>query len=233
MTTVRQNPGPGAYDSKTGMSLTGSYQIAGFKNSKAPSFSLPSLKRFNYDSKITVPGPQAYSPKIGIADSASSFISTFKSAQTRSHYHSNRQTIDIPNHIRALPGPGAYNTPSEFGVYESKHMKKRMTHSVSQQALKWLNFLISLKFIQYLRRIRTSAAWSWVRKGFLFRVSFWQQFGNRMCNCVLRHTCVCHRTHSCICIWTPAGPLFYCTTSIDFYSPTSRYNQRCLPVLFE
>lgn len=66
------------------------------KNSGAPSFSLPSLKRFNELKPDGKPGPGAYDLKIGISDSASQFISTFKSPKTRTYYHSDRKTIDIP-----------------------------------------------------------------------------------------------------------------------------------------
>ena len=58
MTTVRLNPGPGAYEPKNQMNQTGQYLIAGVKNSKAPTFSLPSLKRFSVNDKHkNIPGP--------------------------------------------------------------------------------------------------------------------------------------------------------------------------------
>lgn len=45
------------------------------------------------------PGPGAYTLKVGIGDTASSFLSTFTSPKTRTFYHSDRKTIDIPKHI--------------------------------------------------------------------------------------------------------------------------------------
>ena len=89
-------PGPGAYDPKTTLSPNGSYMIAGIPNSKAPSFSLPSLPRFRESRLDQKPGPGAYNLKVGISDSAASFISTFKSPKVRTFYHSDRKTIDIP-----------------------------------------------------------------------------------------------------------------------------------------
>jgi len=47
LTTTRANPGPGAYDPKVTLNPNGSYYVAGIPNSKAPTFSLPSLPRFN------------------------------------------------------------------------------------------------------------------------------------------------------------------------------------------
>lgn len=102
LTTARHNPGPGAYEPKTAISATGSYLVAGLKNSKAPCFSLPSLPRFNYEKRERSPGPGAYNLKIGVGDSASQFISTFTSPKTRTFYHSDRKTIDIPSQIRSI-----------------------------------------------------------------------------------------------------------------------------------
>ena len=101
LTSTRNNPGPGAYDPKTSIDPCGKYFIASIKNSGAPAFSLPTLSRFSYGKADRIPGPGTYAPKIGISDSASSFISTFKSPKTRTFYHSDRKTIDIPSHIRS------------------------------------------------------------------------------------------------------------------------------------
>ena len=101
LTSTRHNPGPGAYEPKTTLSATGNYFVANIKNSMAPSFSLPSLKRFRQEKKLDAPGPGAYELKVGIADMSASFISTFKSPKTRTFYHSDRKTIDIPSSIRS------------------------------------------------------------------------------------------------------------------------------------
>ena len=101
LTSTRHNPGPGAYEPKNTLNSTGNYFVASIKNSMAPTFSLPSLKRFNPDKKDTKPGPGAYDLKVGIADVSASFISTFKSPKTRTFYHSDRKTIDIPSTIKS------------------------------------------------------------------------------------------------------------------------------------
>jgi hypothetical protein len=51
LTSTRHNPGPGAYEPKTNLSATGNYFIGHCKNSLAPSFSLPSLKRWKQEKK--------------------------------------------------------------------------------------------------------------------------------------------------------------------------------------
>ena len=77
LTSSRFNPGPGAYAPKVTISDKGKYPVAGYKNSLAPSFSLPSFKRFQNDETDMKksPGPAAYAPKVGISDTSSSFIS--------------------------------------------------------------------------------------------------------------------------------------------------------------
>jgi hypothetical protein len=101
LTNTRHNPGPGAYEPRTSISATGTYMLAGMKNSNATKFSLPSLSRFDHAEKERSPGPGAYSLKVGISDNASQFISTFRSPKTRTFYHSDRKTIDIPNSVKS------------------------------------------------------------------------------------------------------------------------------------
>ena len=72
LTTARHNPGPGAYEPKTSISANGSYMIAGYKNSKAPTFSAPSAKGTGSGGRnSSSPGPGAYNLKVGISDNAS------------------------------------------------------------------------------------------------------------------------------------------------------------------
>jgi hypothetical protein len=71
LTTARFNPGPGAYEPKTSISANGNYLIAGFKNSKAPTFSLPAMSAKAYGRKDNSPGPGAYNLKTGISDTPS------------------------------------------------------------------------------------------------------------------------------------------------------------------
>jgi hypothetical protein len=52
LTSTRFNPGPGAYQPKVTLDGKGKYFIGSCKNSLAPSFSLPSLKRFDNNGKL-------------------------------------------------------------------------------------------------------------------------------------------------------------------------------------
>jgi Sperm-tail PG-rich repeat len=101
LTTIRQNPGPGTYEPKANVDKVGKCFISTIKNTGAPSFSLPSLPRFQHEKNENVPGPGAYSLKIGISDPAHQFMSSFRSPKTRTFYHSDRKTIDIPNDARS------------------------------------------------------------------------------------------------------------------------------------
>jgi hypothetical protein len=105
LTSTRHNPGPGAYEPKNTLSATGNYFVANIKNSLAPSFSLPSLKRFKPEKNHGEPGPGAYELKTGIADVSASFLSTFKSPKTRTFYHSDRKTIDISSVTKSTIRP--------------------------------------------------------------------------------------------------------------------------------
>jgi len=95
LTSARYNPGPGAYDPKNSTSPTGEYFVASLHNSKAPTFSLPSLPRFKDEKKDTRPGPGTYALKVGIADPTSTFVSTFKSPKIRTFYHADRRTLEL------------------------------------------------------------------------------------------------------------------------------------------
>lgn len=101
LTTQRNNPGPGAYEPKIGISSNGVYLVSGYKNSRAPNFSLPTLSRFAYGKNENVPGPGTYGLKTGISDANSNFLSTFRSPKTRTFYHSDRKTIDIPSYSKS------------------------------------------------------------------------------------------------------------------------------------
>ena len=97
LTTVRHNPGPGAYEPKVNINEKGHYFVSTIKSSGAPTFSLPSLSRFHMEKSDDVPGPGSYTLKTGISDPAHQFVSSFKSPKTRTFYHCDRKTIDIPS----------------------------------------------------------------------------------------------------------------------------------------
>jgi hypothetical protein len=101
LTTVRHNPGPGAYEPKDNTDAKGKYFVSSIKNSGAPAFSLPSLPRFISQKQDDVPGPGAYTLKTGISDPAHRFMSSFKSPKTRTFYHCDRKTIEILNDAKS------------------------------------------------------------------------------------------------------------------------------------
>ncbi len=62
MTSVRFNPGPGAYEPKASINQAGTYILSSMRNTLTPSISLPSLDRGRgiYDVKPGIPGPGQY-----------------------------------------------------------------------------------------------------------------------------------------------------------------------------
>lgn len=71
MTTVRHNPGPGAYEPKNSINLTGHYVVSNMGNTLTPSMSLPSLDKGRQYFKINeVPGPGSYASKLNIGEPA-------------------------------------------------------------------------------------------------------------------------------------------------------------------
>lgn len=113
-------PGPGAYEPKTATDPQGKYFLATIKNNGAPSFSLPSLKRFQEVKSDNVPGPGNYTLKIGVSDPAYKYVSTFKSPKTRTFYHSDRKTIEIASDtsskklVKEIRIPWTWKLPSSF-----------------------------------------------------------------------------------------------------------------------
>jgi hypothetical protein len=102
LTSTRYNPGPGAYNPKTTMDPNGNYFLSTMRNNGTITFKSPSSNgpqgMFRGNSN---PGPGAYNLKVGIADKSSTFVSGFTSPKTRTFYHSDRVTIDIPKSIRS------------------------------------------------------------------------------------------------------------------------------------
>ena len=117
--SYRESPGPGAYDSKATMNGTNvnsklrSASVCTFNKTKGGRFG-----NSNNPSK-QVPGPGQYSPRLEMTSTGEYFYSKYQSAGTRTFYHSNRKTIQLPDNA-STPGPGSYKQPSEFGYYESR-----------------------------------------------------------------------------------------------------------------
>lgn len=122
-----QFPGPGTYEPPHSINKTGNYFNSKFGNSRASVFSPSRSQRFisyNKESIKNSPGPGAYDPSPSITKDGNYFVSKFQSSLCRTFYHFNRDTIPISSQKKAVPGPGMYRIPSEFGYYESRNAPK-------------------------------------------------------------------------------------------------------------
>jgi len=124
LTSPKFVPGPGAYPVFTATSPTGRYPISKFNNSKAAMFS-PSRSRRFYELKPGFPGPGTYTPTASIRDDGSYFVSKFKSSMCRTFSKGIRKNNSLISFGPAVPGPGSYRVPSEFGYYESSKLHNR------------------------------------------------------------------------------------------------------------
>lgn len=102
LTSVRFNPGPGAYEPKNTITPTGEYYVSNMKNSGAPHFSLPKVSPGHNTKKDGSPGPGSYSIKTGLSDDNAHFISTIKGPKAKTFYHFDRKTIDIPKYVSCI-----------------------------------------------------------------------------------------------------------------------------------
>lgn len=117
-------PGPGTYEPPTSISKTGSYFNSKFKNSMARVISPSRSVRFPEYAKghlKGVPGPGTYNETAAITKDGNYFVSQYKSSLCRTFYHFNRDTMPGVKSKKAIPGPGMYRLPSEFGYYEAKN----------------------------------------------------------------------------------------------------------------
>jgi hypothetical protein len=104
------SPGPGTYSITTKINPNGVYSSSKHENVHPVEFSKDKSKRFNYQYNNT-PGPSDYQ-KCSLFGKI--FDSRFKSTNgisMRSRY----KVVDSREHY---PGPGAYKSFSEFGIYE-------------------------------------------------------------------------------------------------------------------
>jgi hypothetical protein len=108
------SPGPGAYYNENNYQV-GKYFDSKFKNSIKVSIG-SKAKRFNYKIKQPMPGPSDYSLPPLITKSGCVYESRYRSVPARSfigHRNTNSKVI-------ISPGPGQYDTFSEFEGYETK-----------------------------------------------------------------------------------------------------------------
>jgi hypothetical protein len=109
-------PGPGTYELPS-FNKSGVYSISNFKNSQCPKF--PEAKRFNdYDHKT--PGPGAYDYENLVKGNGVIFNSKFVSSNGKTM---GKKLKFIKNQL-ITPGPGAYESFSEFHGFDRKNYVK-------------------------------------------------------------------------------------------------------------
>ena len=86
----------------------------------------PHLSRFQQIKET--PGPTNYKGEgDGVSSSGKYILSNHKGAGTRAFSQTSRKifTDDVSKSVKNLPGPGNYESPSDFGVYGDAHYYKR------------------------------------------------------------------------------------------------------------
>ena len=139
--TPKGFPGPGAYESKALLNKRGKQHVAKFRSSGATTINPPRSARFNPNPERTQPGPGAYEPKLNMTGEGKYYIQKFKSSGAKTFYHSNRKTLQNKSTAKLAPGPGAYQMPSDFGIYGKKQSrattsfaKRRVSRKNSQRS---------------------------------------------------------------------------------------------------
>eukprot|EP00347_Sterkiella_histriomuscorum_P002371 403368412 len=123
LTSQRFVPGPGTYEPRNSINKNGQYVLSNMKSTLTPSFSLPSLagklepgrKMDQVELMKYVPGPGSYTPKLFLGDRTVS--SNHQSASQKSFYHHDRFPATTKSLRKDMPGPGSYQTISEFNLY--------------------------------------------------------------------------------------------------------------------
>lgn len=113
------------------------------KSTLTPSFSLPSLgankvekgRRLDQVELMKyVPGPGTYTPKLFIGDSKT-VASNYQTSSQKSFYHHDRFPTNKSSPGKDIPGPGTYQTISDFNLYapltQSKMMKSHRVNNLN------------------------------------------------------------------------------------------------------
>ncbi|CDW77125.1 UNKNOWN [Stylonychia lemnae] len=128
LTSQKFVPGPGTYEPKNSINQTGQFVLSNMKSTLTPSFSLPSLKqlpgrRLDYVEMMKyVPGPGQYTPKLDLGDKP--VVSAFRQSIQPTLYNHDRFPRNDRN--KNMPGPGYYQTISDFGIYGSPKNQKTL-----------------------------------------------------------------------------------------------------------
>ena len=119
------SPGPARYKNNIILNNKGSYFLSNFPNSSL--YSIGKEKRFIVRGKET-PAPNQYKLGYLINGTGNIYNSIYKSSTSKTF---GRKYKSIFGYDNGFPGPGAYTTFSEFGIYKSKNALKNYNH------LKW------------------------------------------------------------------------------------------------
>eukprot|EP00826_Nyctotherus_ovalis_P045566 TRINITY_DN5057_c0_g4_i1.p1 TRINITY_DN5057_c0_g4~~TRINITY_DN5057_c0_g4_i1.p1 ORF type:complete len:164 (+),score=29.14 TRINITY_DN5057_c0_g4_i1:596-1087(+) len=112
------------------MTKTGKQFVSRFGSSGAAVFSPPRSQRFLTPSKVCrqlvdkkTPGPGYYSTHSSISGNGAYCLSKYRSVFCRAFGGQSKTALSKPLEV---PGPGAYQAPSEFGVYraQSKYVRE-------------------------------------------------------------------------------------------------------------
>ena len=110
-------PGPANYHNSLIINPHGKYTLSSFVNTPRSAWSLSKFDRFNYNYPKT-PGANAYQLEEMINGKGKIYNSRYKSANAKTMSKRFRGPFDVTS---ITPGPGAYESFSEFGVYKDKH----------------------------------------------------------------------------------------------------------------
>ena len=111
------SPGPAKYKNNLNINPNGRYTLSSFTNTPRSAWGLSKVNRFNYNYPKT-PGANAYKLEEMINGKGKIYNSRFRSPNAKTMSAKFRGVFDVTS---ITPGPGAYQTFSEFGIYRSKH----------------------------------------------------------------------------------------------------------------
>lgn len=120
-----KEPGPGDYKIVQ-LNEQGKYPLSRFRNTPGITFGLNKSMRFNSTIRDRFPGPSEYPLKSLMDGTGYSYISKFKSSTSQTILGKGKDsTMKYTNrisktHFILAPGPGSYQTFSEFGIYTRK-----------------------------------------------------------------------------------------------------------------
>ncbi len=115
------SPGPGAYSAVTKINPNGTYIVSKNENVHPVEFSKDKSQRFNYHYEIT-PGPSDYKKE-------TLFGKIFESKFRSTNGISMSPKFKIIDSRDCYPGPGAYRSFSEFGIYEKDDSKRTLKNN--------------------------------------------------------------------------------------------------------